>query len=55
MLTAAASAAQRVDSEQIGKDAVVHGDDDGRDLWESDQLEPVESFGAGLVVLHLRE
>jgi hypothetical protein len=45
---------QRVDAEQVGQRAVVDGDG-LRDLEESDQLEPVEPLGAGLVAVDLGE
>jgi hypothetical protein len=44
--------AERVDAEQIGQGAVVDRDGLG-DLQEPDQLQPVESLGAGLVGVDL--
>ena len=44
--------AQGVDAEQEGQRAVVDGDGLG-DLEESDQLEPVQALGAGLVAVDL--
>ena len=43
-----------VDAEQVGQGAVVNSDGLG-DLKESDQLEPVQPLGAGLVGVDLRE
>ena len=46
--------AQRVDAQQVGQFAVVDGA--GLcDLEEADQLQPVQSLGAGLVPVDLRE
>jgi hypothetical protein len=42
-----------VDAEQERECAVVHGDG-LRDLEDPDQLEPVQSLGAGLVLVDLR-
>jgi hypothetical protein len=42
-----------VDAEQVGQGAVVHADG-LRDLQEPDQLEPVQSVGAGLIGVDLR-
>jgi len=41
---------QRVDAEQVGQGAMVDADGLG-DLEESDQLEPVQALGAGLVAV----
>jgi len=46
--------AQGVDAEQVRQGAVVGGDGLG-DLEEPDQLEPVQSLGAGLVAVDLRQ
>ena len=46
--------AERVDAEQVGEGAVVDGDG-LRDLEEPDELEPVQSLGAGLVAVDLGE
>jgi hypothetical protein len=45
---------QGVDAKQIGQGAVVDADALG-DRQEPDQLEPVQSLGAGLVPVHLRQ
>jgi len=46
--------AQGVDAQQIREGAVVDADGLGY-LEEPDQLEPVQSLGAGLVAMHLRQ
>jgi len=46
--------AQRVDAQQVGKGAVVDTEGLGH-LEESDQLEPVQALGAGLVAMDLRQ
>jgi hypothetical protein len=46
--------AQRVDAEQVGQGAMVDADGLG-DLEESDQLEPVQALGAGLVAVDFGE
>ena len=46
--------AEGVDAEQVRQGAVVDGEGLG-DLEEPDQLEPVQSLGAGLVAVDLRQ
>lgn len=45
---------KRVDPEQIGQGAVVDADGRG-DLEKPDQLETIQSMGAGLVAVNLRQ